>query len=332
MFKKILIALVIFSAGLYFLLNSPRAGEKIIPKIIILFLTDARLSGFTIEGQQFHFLSRMDMQNVRFSVYFEKEQYDVVIRDARLDASDLFGSPEHKIHLDISGIDIRSSEINVENMALQLDISAAYRNIKGVIEAQKAVAREYRLDAVRAKFVAGRQDMELYDFFAEFYGGQLAGQVLMDYTDEFSYIARMKVLDADLGRMREINPDVFSKIEGKIKGDAVIVGNQGQLQSFDAGFDVPRGGMIQANVLADVVTHVPAGTQQREELQQLITRNGFISLDKAVLKIESLSDEKLIVRLNLLSNEFNLAPNYTIEINIEGGLLNLLRQLRKISL
>jgi len=73
---------------------------------------------------------------------------------------------------------------------------------------------------------------------------------------------------------------------------------------------------------------VPNSTQ-RKELELLINEKRKIPLDTTAFTVKNTDSETVAATIQLVSRQFNLNINLTIDFRIEGGIMNLLTLLQK---
>ena len=130
--------------------------------------------------------------------------------------------------------------------------------------------------------------------------------------------------------MREIQSDVFSQIDGKLNGNFILEGKKDKIRSLKADLDIPKGGTLKASLLSFIMAYLPQSTQKKE-LEALMGSEGHIPFEKGFLLVRSLNDETLAAEIGLKSEKFNLDIDVTVDINLEGGLQNLLGYLKDFS-
>ena len=326
--------------GIYFLLNSPSFCNNVIPLLVNPLLAKkssgqivaTRISELKIGRQQFKLPGNLNFEKISFVIIKDKNVYSIQIKQAKVEGVHRLMRAKKNIQIEIKGLtsDSFSETIHDADVIFKMDNSQkGLEHWQGQFYAPEAKFSEYRLRQLRSSIYADQNRMEWPDFLADFYGGKLKGKIFVDYKQGIFYSMYIALSDVDLKRLEKANPQFFSKLRGSVDGWLNIEGDSKKIRSIKALFNAPKGGKIRASFLSYLMEYIPSSTQKKD-LEVLIQQDGLLPLEKASVDLKSLSDQKVLAKINLASQRFNLDINLTAEINVEGGLNNLLNSLKKI--
>ncbi len=329
MLKKIILFLIFFFycviVFLYSALNSPRFWEKLTLQFVRAQYTDIEVSEFKIGKSRFQLPLKLNFSNIKFSLTKEKEMYVINLKNAVLDLVN-----RRQIQIQLRGLGGRASSFTFNQADALLLISPSRKgsSINGDLKVAEMDLNSYQLRDIAAKIIGEPNQIRFKDIIANFYDGQMSGEILLDYHKQITYSIEAELTHVSLNRMRSVNPAVFSKIQGQVDGHLKATGDAKKIHSIQSSINAPSGGELKASLLSYLVRYIPP-SQQRDDLEELVATDGDVSFEKANLQLESVNDKKLLNKIKLESNKFNLDINLDVEINIEGGLNNLLNYYSK---
>ncbi len=187
---------------------------------------------------------------------------------------------------------------------------------------------EYNCSALKGDGSLGHQKITIKDFQADCYDGKITAQLSWSYVNRQAFQMEVDFQDVDLRELEKINRNVFDKIHGRIAGKLMAKGDKNGTAEFESTINLLSGGEIQAALLEPLLPYIPQSVQ-RKDLEGLIKNKGRVPVEKAVIQLKRVADEKLSSTVNLESKKMNLNSNVTLDINVEGGVKNLYSHLMK---
>ena len=311
---------------LYSSLNSPSFFEKNIPQWLNPRMPGVVIKELHIGRQSFSFPCQLHFKNIQVHILQGSQKIIGEIRAMDLRGTKMF-SGQRQIFLRGEGLKITSDLVKVQAGQLTADVlwkGATVENIRGDFKSAEVSLQNYLLTDLSTKISGDQSRIFFNDFKANFYGGQMKGQIFLDYPKDIPYSITMELANVDLRQLRKVNPDFFSKVQGRLHGLISVRGGQRGLSALEASFDAPKGGEVKASLLQYLLEYIPQSVQ-RKDLEKLIKTDGNIPLEKADVIIKSLSDEKASANIQMESRKFNLDVDVTVDVNIEGGLNKLFK-------
>ena len=330
--------LVLLGASIYWCLNSVGFTQKTLPRLINSFQTNWKIVNLTAGRQQFDWRGIFQVDNLSCELNSEGKPYQFSIKSLsavrRSNNASLQQRELKDFYIEIKGLeahlpagDIQQGEVRGEGV-FNREQSLA---INGTIRLGDLTLEGYHWQNVSCMFLSDKKIFKCDDLEAGFYGGKMNGQILLEMKPDFPYSIKISFRQVDLALLQSTGPTVVSMLQGNISGTLSLGGQRQSVDSFDLDILASEGGKVKASVLGPLVEHIPAQTQQRQELNRLVEEDGFLPLEKASGEIKYDGREQLSGEFHLFSKELNLSINYPVTINIEGGILNLVEQLQQFS-
>jgi hypothetical protein len=163
-------------------------------------------------------------------------------------------------------------------------------------------------------------------FNAQCYEGKIEGGIVLDYVKMLSYAGHVNMESFNLDALEKANPEIFSKMNGRLTGGFLLDGKESRIENFDSNIKIDSNGEIKAVLLEPLLNYIPQSTQ-RKDLELLIQQDGNVPLELAKVTLKKLTAEQMSSEINLASKKLNLNTNLTVEINVEGGIKNLYKQI-----
>lgn len=321
-----LIALVVAAAA-GFVLTQKSAAERIVPWWVNRQNMDLRIKDFKIGRQIYDFPDAIRFENVRLTVKQPEQNYTVEM--GKVDIRGLFNFlyGDQPVLADVVSFDVRSPELQLAKGLLHLAVkpsAAGEEKVAGHLRISEIRQQDYLLSGVSADISGDLALWRFRNFYAQFYGGLIRGEILLDSKNQMLYSIHMQLEEVDLKQLRRANPEFFSNVKGTVLGTIDLSATPAKVHSINAQFSTARGGEIKASLLNYLLQYIPANSSQRKDLEKLIKSDGNVPLNRADIEIKNLTDEKLSSRIKLLSERFNLDIDVTLDVSVEGGFQNLL--------
>ncbi len=327
--RKIIFILVVslvagFSA-LAVAVQSPRVWEKALLQGINNRWPDIALKSIAIERVHLSRQGILTLRHINARLKIKGSTYYLSTGHIQLSSLWSFSN----LPIEIKHLAVVSDTINVSDLSLSGHAQFQRFNFKQLDAVLKAVAVEYNkylLADMSTKLQADTKQAVLGDFNAGFYKGTLNGVIRVDYLPQLTYRVDMALAGIDIEELTKAMP-ALSSMKGIVYGGVKLQGQADQLIELNAQFNEPKGGQIKAEVLSYLAQYIP----QRQQIEALIKDKADIFLDRADMRISSVSDKKLAAQIKLLSTKLNLDMNVTVDINIDDGFLSLLSDVKRLS-
>jgi len=331
MFKK-LIALVLLStlitAGFAVtVLVCPWVSKRFIPVFVHAAFGNVRIKDLDIARQTFRYPDRLMFKNVKGVVVLDDTPYTISLPAATITGQRLFSSSARKAGLNIRKADISSPVMSARGVDAEVSSIGLFSEsspANGVFTIENIQSLGYALTDARGAFAAAPGRLTISPFEGKLYGGQGKADVLVTFEPEPAYVVKAQISGVDIKMLEEVNPAVFSNMKGTVAGDIAVNGDSRGIRGASGSLWSGPGAEVKAFLLKPLLDYIPQSTQKKE-LERLIATAGNISLDTATLAIKDLTDERISTKINLKSKKFNLDIGLALDLNIEGGLNNLLK-------
>jgi hypothetical protein len=322
-FKFILIILLfafLSAALLYGALNSSFAWEWAIKKMVHYKWQAIGLSvsKVNVKKPAFNFkqltFSEMDMD-----VQLKEAKYPVSMDVIKVTRTD------QKIIIQIDHLLMKMTAGEIESKFLTANLSQDKTTQKWMGDAETISFAPYECDKFNFTVQSQKKISEIR-FDAACYEGKIEGGIVLDYVKMLTYTGHVNVDNVDLDALEKVNPDVFSKMNGRMTGGFILDGKESNIYNFESNVKIHSNGEIKAVLLEPLLNYIPQSTQ-RKDLEALIKEDGNVPLELARVTLKKLTADQMSSEINLGSKKLNLNTNLTVEINVEGGIKNLYQHL-----
>jgi hypothetical protein len=270
-----------------------------------------------IERQKFSFPAQLSLEGIKCVVQVGQETYAVQLKSLAW----ALGGDEPSVKLDIQDISFTSSLAMMRGgqARIEFDLKEGRReSLKGEVSALSMNLLGYHATDIYAAIVGQGDELRGENLKASFYGGTIKGQILLDSQPNFPYSIHLEFTHVDLKALEDVNQSVFSKLQGDLQGRIEARGDRGGINLINSSLEVPSGGQLKASLLRHLINYIPQSAQ-KNELETLMTVDGDVPFEAASLHVKNLSREKLMMDIDLSSQQFNLKLDVQLEVNIEGG-------------
>lgn len=319
----VLFLIVFVLMGLSFaLLNSGWFYTKVLPRAISSANKDLQIQTFEPARYSFRFPLRFHLEDIKCLAKIHSISHKISCRQLSLE-----GISTHQFKNTLTDLAVETPIYKIKNFNVNLlmDLDKkGIRQLDGTLNGAQATAYGYETNWIISLMKGDKEKIWFPNLVADFYSGKVNGEIFLDYAHQMSYSITIHFAGVDLSRLKSVNRDVFSQVQGHVDGDAKLTGDLKSIGSIEAALGVPLGGKLKASLLGFIVQYIPQSTQ-RKDLELLIKTNGDVPFEKGNIRLKSLSNDKLATEISLNSEKFNLDLNLGVDINIEGGLANLLR-------
>lgn len=318
----------------YWVLNSTDVSEVVIPVRLNALLKGTRILEMSIERQSFTLPGRFEFENVSVTFWEAGERRPLTFRKLRIDGIDRLLS-SGPIDAQLTGLNLETSAFKVNEVdsavTLSFNKDRSVNSIAGELTASSVDYHTLLVEYLRSGIAGDEHRIHFKDFLANFNGGVVRGEILLDYAPKLAYSIKLNFQDVDLSRLEKTHSAVFSYVQGVVEGDIKIEGDAGSFSSIIGRFDASGGGQIKAFLLKHLLEYLPAHSAERIRLETIIRQGGYVKLEVADGQINSADEEHLNIRLHLFSQAHNLDITYPVDIYVEGGIIHMFDVLHTIA-
>jgi hypothetical protein len=116
-----------------------------------------------------------------------------------------------------------------------------------------------------------------------------------------------------------------NQLRGLINGRLNLKGDARRIVHIDAQMEAPHGMYMNAQLLGLLLNYIPQSTQKKQ-IEALIKEGKNIYIDKFKLDIINDNSDLMKTSFDLESVEYNLDVKLGVDINVEGGMMALIKQ------
>ncbi len=323
-FLLLIFFILLWAAAFYYGLTFPWLAERLLPLAVHWTHPQVRVEKLDI-GYQECAWPRLVFEDIEGKIYWEGTGY---IFDADALFLEWAFFREQILGVHVRGANLYSVDLTGRDISFigQLKVQQeTYPWLTGRLRAGGLEFMGYSVSEITAPLEMWSGKLRITPFHSQFYGGSLGGEILLEFTEDIPYSITLELRDVQLAQLRELNEAVFSQVSGHADGTVAAKGDLTNLTYFLADFNLPEQGAVNAVLFQQLMEYIPQ-SEQKTALKTLVQTGGTVPVDKADVKIERVSDQQLIVDMDLLSRKLNINPIVTLEVNIEGGMLNALKQ------
>ena len=314
----------------FFILRSPWFWEKAVTKLFNSQSKGAQLTLISTQSPQLQkFILRF--KHLKFTIKQARDTYIVDIDTTDVDLRGIFSHKQMIVH--VEGIHIHSSLVEASEGILDLTFHFKANNLEtlnGYLHFFTVDVNKYVLMNMDADFLCDSKKIVFEHLASDFYQGKLKGKITLEYSPVVTYDMAINLDHVNLSSLKTANPDVFSKVRGRIDGTVEAKGDLKRVRFVEAKLNVPEDGQLKASLLKPLLQYIPQSTQKKD-LELLLKLDGLVALERATIELKSISEDKLITIIDLGSKRFNLDSHLTVDLNVEGGLQNLSIYFEKVS-
>lgn len=328
----LIISLIAVGFFLYWAVKSPFFWSKAIEQIGNYSL---RKTGGGIRNVQITQLQcdsdHLEFNQISGRIIYQNKIYQLEFKGLSFDGISSLFHESADIRSAADWIKVKSEDLEMEikEPRVQTSFSPKDNQERKLFEAsaQEIKYNDLSCSHMRAQGKAYSQNIEAESIQADCYEGKITARFRLSYAKILSYQTDIDFIQVNLSRLENVNREVFSNLRGFVDGNVRISEENGKA-ALESHLKISSGGEVRAELLKPLLQYIPQSLQ-RKELEKLIREDGLVSLDKGVVYLKSISDEKLSSQINLESRKLNLNTNLTVDVNVDGGIRNYYKHLMK---
>jgi|GEM_PF-5580907 len=326
MFKKVLIFVVVLLclavAGIY-VVTRPWFVAQAVKSAVNAQVKDFRLDDLDFGKVHIDGNGLVTVKDVSFALRLlpqEDQQWEGHVPVVYLDNLRSFVRSK-KIFVSVERADAASDAVRLKGVSFQITFTFTgpkWHIAKGSVKGDSLSAGPITLIPFEAYF-SGNENLLIVDSWrAQWAGGNLSGRLTVT---PLNYTIQADIVQVELS---EVSSNMRGRINGTTELEIQRVGNA--VNAFNGHFDAPQGAQIPAALLQPILAYIPASTQ-RDILEKLIAAGLDVFFDHADVRLKSVQSDSLNLLVKTDSKKLNLDLAVTIDLNVEGGLKNLIERL-----
>ena len=325
-----LFLIVLFGYALLFgCLNSPSFTAFVFHKAVVE-KHNVRCSSFKVGSQDYSLNGLLRLNNIAFVCSAGEDTYRGLIGELTLNSLPrliLSGAP---VAVHAGGMEVQSKAVHWQNAAL----NAQWQRVEswqGTFQAPELGVGGFKMRNFRTQLGSqNRPRLEVTNMHADFYDGQLSGEILLAYRPELPYHMNLEIKRANLDLLGEDQKALFGALHGTMNMTLDMRADKEQIRQLKGDLTLSPGSTVNAGLASFLLAYLPKTSSQHAALSALVAKGGLLFLDDTSFRFENLNTEALRGGLNVKSKELNLNANVTVDLNVEGGMHNLLNLLDKL--
>ncbi len=313
----------LFGVGVLMLLNSSGFSEKIISGLLDRNLKDISVADLKITKQVFHPAGFLTLSDISLQVKSKEDTFLISFDSIHIKLHHLYSRKNARIFIDLKGLNVDSGILKCTDAKINIISSRDGALEGGNFTVEKIKYLDYEVTNIAGDIAAEESTLMIRRMTGNFYGGQIATEVLLENDRQLNYSITVSLKDVDIKKLEEANKAIFSNAKGMVDGKIEITGSkkgdydvEGRIYSFS---DTE----VKASLIKPLLDYIPQ-SRQKKDLDLLLKQQGNIPLESAEIILLSVTDESIKTRVELKSKKFNLDIGVGFDFNIEGGVQNFL--------
>jgi hypothetical protein len=223
-------------------------------------------------------------------------------------------------NVDSEKFQVSSAQINLSGEVVKNEI----QNFEGQWKAQELKFDKYIFNEPQSLILGTVRQIALRDFQTGFASGKIHSDIVCSYPPQINYTLHAEFEHIDIKKLAQNSQEM--DFRGLVSGVFSVSADTADVHDFYFEIKESEGSEIKAGLLQAVIERIPAGTQQRKELDKLLSTKSFIPLDAAFGYVESVAQGSSKGEFEIYSQKLNLAVKYPIQINTDGKWSDLIKQ------
>jgi hypothetical protein len=317
-----------FSA-VYWLMNSAPMYEFMVPRLFASMAFPAHVDHFSLQRASLGVDGQYQVKGLETQLSVDGENiffaFDV------FDVSNIItlirGIADSSVTVSLRNGSVRFEKQSINGLDLRASLEYPEKHViysRGTLAADHAVFEALKTTEITALFELTPASMRIYNIEGFFYGGSIIADYLYDFDQSQAFEARLNIAGIDVERLGTDRPDLVSQLKGIANISLRLGGKEGTVELLEAEARFTKNGKISAALLAPLLTYIPQHSIQRKDLERLVELKQMIDLDKSVVQLKNAGADTVSATVQLASSRFNIDINLSIDVNVEGGVLNLL--------
>ncbi|MBN1493856.1 MAG: hypothetical protein JW938_06870 [Candidatus Omnitrophica bacterium] len=320
------VVIITISAILYWALNSKTVTKNIVPPIANIFLKDIRITELLLTKQRFNIDGSLTFDNMIIKLSDKAGEMAIAFKHFNVSSIYALLGATHPVKIHAQNGTFIGMELVIDDVGFDGVFTRRPKNdfeIDGDLSIKTVTTQKLAATEISGHIAGMLDEIQITSIIAQFYGGSVNATVLCK-PDQNGYIEMFLTLDdIDISKIAHDRPDLVSQVDGIANISITVQAAAGAITDMQADMVMTKRSMINAAVLQFLINYIPQSAE-RNELALLIKEQRKIELDKTIVKVTNFDSEKMTIELQLSSKRINLDLNLTLDLIVEGGLMNLL--------
>ncbi len=337
MFKRVLLALVFFCVicfiALFGILYSSYLTQRVVAFVLHKNLKDSVVEQFSIGHQKFSLPGQLDLQDV--SVRLKAKSGPTTLKIKQLQVHSV-----HRLLCFASEIPLYANDFTFETDEIRANLPETQATLnfnmwtlsrwQATIASPEIEAYKYKFTRVSAQLDGRRGELLVKNIRADFYKGQLNGQLKLTLAKQAWYQASFDFSGVDLGALKEADDVISKQLEGVINGDVSVSGDSKRIDGIELKVKVIKDGRLRASLLKFILPYIPR-TEETQVLQQMIKKDLKVPVESADVEFKSIDSQKLSGTVHLGVKKLNLNLNLPVDVLFDGNIFGLIKRYQKLN-
>jgi len=297
----IFLLIVLFAAVGFLILNTTWLLSYLIPQFINHHVEALEIKSIRIEKQKFQAPESIHLTGVKLDLLMNDQTFQCTISEVTLHKIFSLWKSDQRIKVELMGSDCQGGSANLKGANFVLVLKSrqnAIIHLDGVFSVEDFSYYRYNLWNVSGRLNADRSQFQIYEIKSDGYGGNIQGQVLVEFGPSPTYIIWAEVFGVNPKRMVSLHHGLFSQVHGGLNGSVRIKGYADQLDLFAVNLQFVDGGEIGPALLKDLISYVK-NDRARSQLKTAMHNRKRIPLEKGSLSIQNSSGNRAIFTVHL---------------------------------
>jgi len=327
-FKTFIVVLGLFFIACFILLyamtSSPQVLQAVVKASANQILPDITIQDLVIGKQNLSLKGTSSLRDVDIIIRQGENKFDLHFNTISL--SDIFSE---KPTLLLKGGFVYAEAFRLDGLEMTL-IAKDGEEWSGPATVKLAESSGFQVHDVLVKVIVKADKAIIEDIQGRSYEGEIQGTATIYFFAIPDYYANVTFDGLDTTLMEDINPSLFSQLQGQITGSVEALGPAGGLDKIDLHVRLNDGGEVQSKLLGPLLGHIPE-SRERQKLKTAIENNQKIIVNKAQLDLSNKDSKTVSTDIQLESDELNLDANVKVDIIVEGGMQSLFKYFTQFS-
>lgn len=323
---------IVLFAGLVAVVHSSWATSRVASFFIMRSLRDASLNELTISRQRFVFPGQLTLADVKLSLTINKEEYALNFKELAIENLQEVLAPSVSIPVRVKGMSVDHKNIKIPEgnlVGAMILRSLKFVSWQGMLAIPEMEAYRYKVTNILSKVAGSAKDVSFKDLNADFYGGDIAGQVDVSWTDGVRYRSDLQFDGVDLSALKKVDDSIHAQIEGVIGGTMTLGGSSRNFDTLGLKVQITKNGRMNASLLKFVLPYIPRTEDSVKLLEIMKVPGSKVPVEIARMDLRTVDEHKISGEVKLGVGRLNLELNLPIDIIYDGNLFSLIEWMRK---
>ena len=225
----LLIFVCLFLGFVFLLTNTPLFVNIMLPKLINDNMEDIQIESFHCRQQKSRLPEILILKKVAMKVRKDSRVFDITASEVTIHNFLDFVREHNLLRLSARGLTVQTDHVSARGGQLKTVIKFKDWKVvsaEGAAFSQEFAAGVYQFQKITGHFKATPKKAKIFDVDSKFYGGEVKGQVNIDYDPRFAYVVWAEFSGIQSQAVEAPYPGFFADIHGELSGSARVVGEE----------------------------------------------------------------------------------------------------------